>query len=408
MGFLDSLLGKPKIESFARTLIERAAAGGEQGWAYDAAESQLRLRDTQVVNLGNMFQEYSQADRAERPALLDKYVAMMSDAFREIPKLWTLAQKHVLPLVRDGRDDFQLEIRSRVDGGVFHPRMHLPWMAPLVIRISYDLGSAIAQCSQDLLDTWGVTAEALLARARQNLQALPKPSWARVGPALWVLESAEGYQESMVLRADVLQSLPARGHGWLMAPNRGVLIATGSDEPGGLDALLQEAESALQQKPWPMPPVLWRWDGTHLTAPELEGPAAESLHRLKRIDEATLYNEQQAALNAMFEKTGVDIFVATVQLISREGETRIQSYSTWTQDVLTLLPDTDLYAINRVLGAGSYDTLLVPNTAVHEICGAHLVQTSENPARWRVDSFPSDQEWELLKARRAFIDAAEQ
>ena len=402
MGFLDSLLGKPTVESFARTLMDRAAAGGERGWTFDAAESQLKLREGQVVNLVNMFREYSQAGRSDRPALLDKYTAMMSDAFREIPKLWSLAQKSILPLVRDGRDEFHLEIRSREDGRGFSPRIELPWMPPLVIRISYDLGSAIAQCSRDLLDTWGVTAEVARARAQQNLQALPKPTWAAMSPGLWVLESAEGYQESMVLRTDVLDSLPARGAAWLIAPNRGVLLGTGSDETGGLAALLQEAEAALQQKPWPMPPVLWRWDGTSLTAPELEGADAVTLHRLKRIDEATLYSDQQSALNTMFERTKQDVFVASVQLISHEGGTLVQSYSTWTQDVLTLLPDTDMYAINRVLGPAKYDTLLVPKAAVFEICGGHLQQTAENPVRWRVDSFPSDQEWELLKARTAF------
>ncbi len=402
MGFLDSLLGKPTVESFARTLIDRAAASGEPGWTFDAAESQLKMRDGQVVNLVNLFREYSQAPRGDRPSLLDKYASMMSDAFREIPKLWSLAQKNILPLVRDGRDEFQLEIRSRGGGGTFSPRIDLPWMPPLVVRISYDLGSAIAQCSRDLLDTWGVTAEVVRTRAQQNLQALPKPTWARMASGLWVLESAEGYQESMVLRMDVLSSIPARGHAWLIAPNRGILIATGSEEPGGLAALLQEAESALQQKPWPMPPVLWRWDGTSLTTPELEGADAVTLHRLKRIDEATLYSDQQSALNAMFERTGVDIFVASVQLISREGGTQVLSYSTWTQDVLTLLPDTDLYAINRVLGPAKYDSLLVPKAAVLEICGAHLQQTADNPVRWRVDSFPSEQEWEMLKARTAF------
>ena len=404
MGFLDSLLGKPTVESFARTLIERAAASGEPGWKFDASESQLTLREGQVINLGNMFREYSQASRGDRPSLLDKYAALMSDAFREIPKLWTLAQKSIVPLVRDGRDEFHLEIRSRDGGGAFSPRIDLSWMPPLVIRISYDLGSAIAQCSRDLLDTWGVSAESVRARAQQNLQALPRPTWSKLSAGLWILESAEGYQESMVLRTDVLASLPARGQAWLIAPNRGILLGTGSDEPGGLAALLQEAESALQQKPWPMPPVLWHWDGTTLTAPELDGTPGETLRRLRRIDEATLYADQQAALNTMFERTNVDIFVASVQLISREGGTLVQSYSTWTQDVLTLLPETDLYAINRVLGPGKYDTLLVPKTAVIEICGAHLQPTTENPARWRVDSFPSEQEWELLKARTAFAD----
>jgi hypothetical protein len=125
-----------------------------------------------------------------------------------------------------------------------------------------------------------------------------------------------------------------------------------------------------------MPPVLWRWDGTSLTAPELEGADAVTLHRLKRIDEATLYSDQQSALNTMFERTKQDVFVASVQLISREGGTLVQSYSTWTQDVLTLLPDTDMYAINRVLGPAKYDTLLVPKAAVFEICGGHLQQTA--------------------------------
>jgi hypothetical protein len=77
----------------------------------------------------------------------------------------------------------------------------------------------------------------------------------------------------------------------------------------------------------------------------------------------------------------------------REGEGGLRSWSTWTEGVATLLPETDLVALGRPQPDGSHNLLLVPWPALIATCG-HLMQaTSEFPARFAVKGFPSEEEW---------------
>jgi hypothetical protein len=86
----------------------------------------------------------------------------------------------------------------------------------------------------------------LIDRALANLRALPPPRLHASVQGVWQLESPDGYtDESLMQMARVFKDLPACGTPLVMIPSRGVLLATGSDEPEGVTALLAEARKSL-------------------------------------------------------------------------------------------------------------------------------------------------------------------
>jgi hypothetical protein len=125
---------------------------------------------------------------------------------------------------------------------------------------------------------------------------------------------------------------------------------------------------------------------------------------LARLSNAITYNDQQVALQ---KHLGDDIFVGTYSLIRRgEGPESLRSWSSWTKDVPTLLPRTDLVILGRPRTDGKHDMLMVTWAALMQSCGGRLKQTDERPARFMVQDFPSDEEWQLLaREGEAFVSS---
>jgi hypothetical protein len=124
--------------------------------------------------------------------------------------------------------------------------------------IGYDHGQTISQVKATTATEWGVPLAEIIDRARANLRALPAPTWEAVGNSVWKLDSQEGYNESFLQLATIFQRLPAKGIPLAMIPNRGVLLASGADEPGGLTALLAAARQSIQKAPCPLCGDLFR------------------------------------------------------------------------------------------------------------------------------------------------------
>ncbi|HEX5755053.1 MAG TPA: hypothetical protein VFY12_01705, partial [Arenimonas sp.] len=75
----------------------------------------------------------------------------------------------------------------------------------------------------------------------------------------------------------------------------------------------------------------------------------------------------------------------------------LRSWSTWSDGVLTLLPQSDLVALARNLDRDDEpDVLFVRWDKLQQVCGARLTAEPLDPPRYRTDGFPSQEEWERL------------
>ena len=398
MGWRDRIGLKPTLAGFANDLLRGAARSGLADWQFDAATQSLKSTQGSVFNLTNAFLDYCNAPAAERAAVFERHLAMLTDFGKSPPSLWSLARKNVYPLLRSRYDSLAITIRSR--GESASPvRLGRPWHGDLVVRIAYDFGQHTTQVTQPKLDTWGVSEDELFDVALANLRAHPKPRWLKESDGLWTLDADEGYQEShLLLGTTIFATLPAKGAAITLATNRGVLLATGADEPGGLEALLAAARSNILERPWPIDLVLLRAAGDGQLLPcEPEGVAARTLAALRRIDRAGTYAGQKDALEPYHEQAGIDVYVATFSLLGDKGDPdSVRSWCSWAKGVATLLPVTDLIGFVRSEADGQTSTALVAWDAATRICGHYLTPTDEDPMRYRVDAFPNDAEWQAL------------
>jgi hypothetical protein len=174
-----------------------------------------------------------------------------------------------------------------------------------------------------------------------------------------------------------------------MIPNRGVLLATGTDEPNGLTALLEAARQSIQEAPWPLCGDLFRVSPTGIESHVPDSPEMVLLATIKKLDIASVYEDQKVALQAHHDALEDALYVASYGLLGKKDDPReLQSWCSWTESVPSLLPTTDLIALVWDINSAR-KTALVRRTDVERLAGHHFKSTNEDPARTRVDSFPS-------------------
>lgn len=103
---------KPTEADLANDFLVSARESDQTGWICGAADS---LRDADhVISLVNIHREYAEAGYLARPGLLRKYRAMPAPTERStVPKLWTLAQTQIFPILRSRYDRPVIEIKYR-------------------------------------------------------------------------------------------------------------------------------------------------------------------------------------------------------------------------------------------------------------------------------------------------------
>ncbi|MBB6093221.1 uncharacterized protein YtpQ (UPF0354 family) [Povalibacter uvarum] len=385
------LLGmKPRLEDFARVLLNRARSLDDQ-WRYDVEKAALHHPRGATINLTNMFLEYLNARRADRKHLLLKYESMLEAGAKEIPKLWGMASQHIYPVVRSVYDRVSLEISSRSGKMPLQRTVSWPLCADIHLRLVFDHGHALAHVDETLLDTWGQTADSIRMKALQNLRALERPHWQLLGDGVYQIVSAVSYEESFLLVDAVIDALPFAATAVVMPANRGVLLSCDGSDDAAIRSLLAHADRSLREAPWPLSGTLLQRRNGEWIEFVPQGDTQDLHQSVQRISMAVTYSDQQTALQ---EHLGEDVFVATYSLMSkREGDGGLWSWSTWTEGVATLLPETDLVALGRPKPDGSHNLLLVPWSALIATCGHRMRATSEFPARFAVDGFPSEEEW---------------
>ena len=294
-----------------------------------------------VINLGNIYLEYVAAPRPGRRILLQKYLGMLQTP--PVPKLWSLAQTKIYPLIRSRYDRVTVEIANRSKQKTMPPRAGRRFFGNLDQFIGYDHGSSIARVTTDELTEWGVTLENRSSDGKSTCPA--NIHWLQLGTGVWKVDSNEGYNESYLQLPKFFESLPGKGIPIAMIPNRGVLLATGSDEPEGVTALPAAARKFIQEAPWPLCGDLFRLgsNGIELFVPS--GTDAKALASIQRLDVESVDAAQKTALEAHGEAIEDAVFVATYSLRTQNGDPNdLRSACAWTEGAPSLLPHTDLIA----------------------------------------------------------------
>lgn len=390
MGFLDRFRRKPPSpdEFAAMVMAALRQAGDTTPVEYDRAQFALRFRtDTnEVVNLNNFFVEYTQLPRQRK----DEAIARVVD-FRMEPEpsaaVLAEARHRLLPSVRSqtylaGGRFQRLEAGSGDES--LAPATAGTLGGELVILLVLDYPRSIKTLQVKTLEAWGIGVQEALAIAVPNLRARTEGGLKKVRNGVYASEWKDNYDATRILLPEIIRDVKVAGRPVALLPHRDSLLVTGEDDARGLQYLAEQAAASFEThhrvsaRPLVLDGGMWR---------DLEVPASHparaafALHR--RRSESIDYQVQQTGLTAMFEREGLDVFIATYTLVTIEG--RPVSYCIWMDDLPGLLPLVDAIVFTR----GNVTIGFAYWSDVQRAAGALMARTDHEPPRWQVESFPS-------------------
>jgi len=400
MGLFDRLRGKPTIDDFATMMIRAIRAGGGTGdYRYEAAEHVIyQSKDgetTSQINLANMYRTYIESDPKDRPEHLRTFVRVTLGLGRTMPEDYELAKVDLRPrLWTRSTLEFQ-RLRGVLGDEKEAEVVSLPVGGHLVMCLAYDWPEAVQSVSPDWLETWGVTIYQAFEDAKANLEQATE-GYAAFGTNLYSFIAGDSYDATRMVLTDHIAALEVRGRHVVMVPNRNAALITGTEDEEGLTMMAALAAEAIGEGyPLIAVPLVLDDDGEWAEWLPPEGhPLRRPFREMQLKWIGPEYSEQKTLLDAIHQKTGDDVFVASFSAVEKENDGGIVSYCVWSEGVPTLLPETNkvVFARSTVKGpAGIADW-----EQMMQAVGHLLEPTEDYPPRYRTLGFPDDATLEAI------------
>lgn len=197
----------------------------------------------------------------------------------------------------------------------------------------------------------------------------------------------------------MIHRLPVHGEPVAVIPCRDKLLVTGSLDAEGIALIATLAADILEEHTRPLSGQLLVLRSGVWTPFQGNVPAETArrlnLARYKRLIGA--YDDQKTLLEKIHEKEGVDVFVASYQVVEDTGTGRITASAQWSRDVPTLLPRCDqlwLFCDSR------QEVLDIEwDDALSYIPGLATPIDDLEPPRFLLTDFPDDTTYAELKQR---------
>ncbi len=336
------------------------------------------------IYLGNHYQRYLEAHPENREATLERIgrVAYIKQAF---PGSFAEAKGALMPSVRDRVYPESIRLRFEVQNEKALVLPHQQIGDRLTVCVVVDSEDHIYLVDEEKLAEWGITFEEALRLATANLADRPM-TLVELAAGLYAFCSNDDYDATrLLLLEDLSDNLPVRGDRAIMTPNRNLLLVADSANPDSL-LEMQRLAAGTWERSGGINGFVATWSGEWwqewLPAPD--SPAHQGLRDLAIRSLGEQYQEQKEFLEALNERNGRDVFVAS--FMGRETPEGLLSFCTWSKGVDALLPQTDAVAfyqseVDRVVGP-------VPWAKVVERVGSLLEETKLYPTRYRARNFP--------------------
>ena len=337
--------------------------------------------------LNNGYHEYCFVAEEDRPHVLRRYVRGWLDAYKLLPEEFADLQPDLLPAVRSR--SFYEFVRLRAAPNE-NESADLPYQIlgeDLAVGFVYDMPDAMRSISNREFNAWGVTYYEALEAARENLGHLrPRIIGPKEGEGVYVFASNDGYDASRLILLELIRQFQVKGEYIAMVPGREMLIVAGSEDTAGLEAMVTLAKKALQE-PRSISGMAVRLDGDDWVPwmPDPSHPHYDEFRTLRIQSYGQDYAEQKELLDALHEKTGEDIFVASFSVVEHKDTRQRISYCVWTKGSHSLLPKTE----RVVLGGPDQEPVMVGWDRVVEIVGDLMKPQGMYPERYRVEAFPT-------------------
>jgi hypothetical protein len=187
----------------------------------------------------------------------------------------------------------------------------------------------------------------------------------------------------------------------LMIPTRGCFLLTSASNEAGQLHMLNHARQAIAQEGRFVSSAMYRPQAGNI---ELYQPqSAQVVRQLGALRRECLCNDyasQADLLEKVHDARQIDLFVAQYQLLQNSNDGSLTSYCTWIKGVEGLLPQVDWVAL-VVIGSDDkvQDSKMVAWGELQALVGDMLQPEEGYPLRYRVSSFPSDEQVAQLAAK---------
>jgi hypothetical protein len=392
----------PGKDRFARLVTDAIRRAGEKDEiAYDREEFRLTAEGEgrHIFNLENAYREYCAAAPGARQGVLRNFVRSWFAHQKGFPEKYEDVHPDLLPVVRGRRYYEVTKLQLQADGMKDAGCPYRPLGEHLAVGLGYDLPESILQVRQDTLDGWGVTFDQALAAACENLRGLSGDGLGREAPGLWRSPWHDNHDAARLMLLDLVRAPAVRGDPVAMVPNRDTLLVTGSGDEKGLAAMASLAERASEH-PRFLTAVAVRLEGD-AWVPYLPPAGHPSHTRFKLLFAKSVgrdYADQKQALDALHEKAGEDVFVASCTVMQKKETGEVRSYCVWSEGIVSLLPRTDDVAFFQTGGKDEGAVAaIVPWERVRAVVG-HLMEADDvYPVRYRVREFPTGEQLAALR-----------
>lgn len=398
MGWFDFLSKPPSRDRFAQLVMqELRKLNSAVEMTYDPDQFLIDRGRDGIVNLTNLYAEYCQSPRAERQAVLQRFVhGCLGSIDFELPEDFADVHPDLLPVVRSRFYLESVRLQARVQGDK-------PFDVPqqligdnLSLSLVYDLPQAMRTIMQDDLDRWNVTVYEALEAARHNLEQTGEVAIASMttksGGSFYGSTTGDNYDASRLVLLDLIRRFPVRGDYIAMVPNRDSLLFTGSDDIEGLEAMCHFAEDSLD-KPRPISTCALRLDGDEWESwlPDPSSPVYARFHGLRLRTLGAEYAEQKELLDAAHENDDDAPFVASFGANESKETGALRSHCVWSAGITTLLPETDHVILHQPADDGEFGDVVAAGDwkRVWEVAGELMQPTGMYPERYRVTEFPT-------------------
>jgi hypothetical protein len=199
----------------------------------------------------------------------------------------------------------------------------------------------------------------------------------------------DAYETSRILFSDIFYQLQVGGEPIVMMPTRNrLLVASANDHGAQLRMLMLAHEMAEEGRI--VSALMYRFEhGKPVEHVPDDAGLLALLEELKRSYLAEDYASQKRLLDEQYEKDGVDVFVASYQLLRKEEGGNTISYGVWTESVDTLLPEVDMVALVARADGDQTETSFVAWAELRAHVKELGLSEAGYPARYRLKTFPS-------------------
>jgi uncharacterized protein YtpQ (UPF0354 family) len=403
LGFLDFFKSTPSPERFSNIAIDALRAEGYSApIEVDQAEFRLLLGadGKQVFNLNNFYRDYCRVDKAERKNVVQSYIKSMM--VQEMPKAFADAKAKLLPVLRSRSmiEYVALAVAGEADTAKLPAAQ--PFSADAAIMLAYDTEHSMMTLTGSSLTEWNVSFDTALAAAIDNLRDGTVSSFDQVAPGLYLSTWNDAYDTSRLLFPDVLYQLGVGGEPVAMIPTRNRLMVASANDSAAQLTMINAARLFAEEEGRQLSALMYHYvNGRAVEYQPRDAEVAAKLAELRRKTLAEDYAGQKDMLEKAHEKSGTDVFVASYQIISSRDTGREASFTVWTEDVDTLLPEADLVALvstAELEDGRSGPPKLVAWHDLQATTGAFEQLPDRYPARYKPANFPGKAAREALPA----------